>query len=104
MVHFKQALFKRKKTKFSILNKARRRDDFPLVFPKLFINNQVIKGKSSMKFLGIVLDENLSSKDHLKLTKNEVGKNKGLICKTEPYLKKDSLLALYFSYIHSLLH
>ena len=35
-----------KKTKFSIFHKASRRDDLPLVLPKLFINNQVIKRQS----------------------------------------------------------
>ena len=32
-----------KKPKFSIFHKAIRRDDLPLVLPKVFINNQVIK-------------------------------------------------------------
>ena len=90
-----------KKTKFSIFHKASRRDDLPLVLPKLFINNQLIKRQSSITFLGILLDENLSWKKHLKLTKNKVAKNIGLICKAKPYLNKDSLLVLYFSYIHS---
>ena len=49
-----------KKTKFSIFHKASRRDDLPLVLPKLFINNEVIKRQSSIKFLVILLDENLS--------------------------------------------
>ena len=47
------------------------------------------------------MDENLSWKEHLKLTENKVAKNIGLIYKAKPYLNKDSLLALYFSYIHS---
>ena len=71
------------------------------MLPKLFINNQVIKRQSSIKFLGILLDENLSLKEHLKLTENKIAKNIGLIYKAKPYLNKDSLLALYFSYIHS---
>ena len=72
----------------------------PLVLPKLFINNQVIKRQSSIKFLGILLDENLSLKEHLKLTENKIAKNIGLISKATPYLNKDSLLALCFFYIH----
>ena len=36
------------KTKFSIFHKASRRDDSPIVLPKIFINNQVIKRQSSM--------------------------------------------------------
>ena len=38
---------------------------------------------------------------HLKLTENKIAKNIELIYKAKPYLNKDSLLALYFSYIHS---
>ena len=35
------------------------------------------------------------------MTENNIAKNIGLIYKAEPYLNKDSLLTLYFSYIHS---
>ena len=64
--------------------------------PKLFVNNQVIKRQSSIKFLGILLDENLSWKEHLKLMGNKIAKKKiGLIYKAKPYLNKDSFLALY---------
>ena len=40
-------------------------------------------------------------KEHLKLTETEIAENIGLIFKAKLYLNKDSLLALYFSYIHS---
>ena len=43
----------------------------------------------------------MSWEEHLKLTENKVAKNIGLRYKAKPYLNKDSLLALYFSYIHS---
>ena len=49
-----------KKSKFSIFLKASRRDDLSLVLQNLFINNQVIKRQLSIKFLGILLYENLS--------------------------------------------
>ena len=83
----------------SIFHKASRRDDLPLVLPKFFINNQVIKKQSSIKFFGILFDENLSWKERLKSTENKIAKNIGH--KAKPYLNKDSLLALHFSYIHS---
>ena len=46
-----------KKTNFSIFYKASKRDDLPLVLSKLFINNQIIKRQSSIKFLSILLNE-----------------------------------------------
>ena len=64
-----------KKTKFSIFHKASRRDDSPLVLSKLFINNKIIKRQSSIKFLGILLDEYLPWKEHLKLTEKRIAKN-----------------------------
>ena len=61
----------------------------------LITKNQVIKRQSSIKFLGILLDENLSWKEHLKLTENKFAKKKtGLIYKARPYLNKDLFLAL----------
>ena len=63
--------------------------------------NQVTKRQPSIKFHGILLDVNLSWKEHLKLTENKIAKNIGLIYKAKPYLNKDSLLALYFFYIGS---
>ena len=90
-----------KNTKFSIFHKASRREHLPLVLRKLFINHRVMKRQSSTKFLVILLDGNLSCKEHLKLTENKMVKNIGLIYKAKPYLNKDPLLALYFSYIHS---
>ena len=49
-----------KKMKFSVFHKASKKDDLPLLLPNLFINNQVIKRQSSMKFLSILLNENMS--------------------------------------------
>ena len=71
------------------------------MLPKLFINNQVVKRQSSLELLGTLLDENLLWKKHLKLTESKIAKNIGLVYKAKTYLNKESLLALYFSYIHS---
>ena len=65
------------KTEFSLFHRASRRNDLLLVLPKLSVNNQIIQRQSSIKFLGILLDENLSWKEHLKLTRNKIAKNTG---------------------------
>ena len=89
------------KTKYSLFQKPSRVDDVPLKLPKLSINNQEIKRASYTKFLGVLLNENLSWKEHLKYTENKIAKSIGLMCKAKPLLDKDSLLSLYFSYIYS---
>ena len=65
------------------------------------INNQEIKRAFYAKFLGVLLEENLSWKEHLKYTENKIAKRVGLMYKAKPLLDKNSLLSLYFSYIHS---
>ena len=47
------------------------------------------------------MDENLSWKEHLKYNENKIAKNTGLMYKAKPFLDKDFLLSLCFSYIHS---
>ena len=89
------------KTNYSLFHKPSRVDDLPLQLPKLSINNQEIKRTSYTKFLGVLLDENLSWKEHLKYTQNKIAKSIGLMYKAKPFLDKDSLLSLYFSGIHS---
>ena len=90
-----------KKTKYSFFHKPSKKDDIPLVLPKLNINNSEIARTESIKFLGVLLDENLSWKTHIKYIENKISKNIGILFKARPFLNKKSLLSLYYSYIHS---
>ena len=56
--------FNVKITKYSFFHKPSKKDDIPLVLPKLNINNSEIARTESIKFLGVLLDENLSWKTH----------------------------------------
>ena len=53
-----------------------------------------MKRASYTKFLGVLLDENLSWKEHLKYTKNKIAKSTGLMYKAKHFLDKDSLMVL----------
>ena len=54
-----------------------------------------------LKFLGVLLDENLCWKEHIKYIESKIAKNIGLLYKAKPHIDKHSLLSLYHSYIHS---
>ena len=88
------------KTKYSFFHKPSKRDDIPLLLPKLNINNSEIERSECLKFLGVLLDENLCWKEHIKYIESKIAKNFGLLYKTKPYIDKHSLLSLYHSYIH----
>ena len=67
--------------------------------PELKIGNSIIKRKSSVKFLGVMLDENISWKDHIKTIEKKLAKNSGLLYRTKPYLGERSLKTKCFTYI-----
>ena len=48
----------------------------------LEVNKNTIERKTVSKFLGVILDENLSWKVHINIIKNEISKNLGLLYKT----------------------
>ena len=55
----------------------------------------------STKFLGVLLDQYLIWKPHIKYIENKIGKYIGLSLKAKPFVNRQSLLSLYYSYIHS---
>ena len=70
---------KKKKEKYSFFHKPSKKDDIPLVLPKLNINNSEIAQTESIKFLGVLLDENLSWKTLIKYIENKISKNIGIL-------------------------
>ena len=89
-----------KKAKYLFFHKPSQKQNIPLLLPKLIINNYQIQRTGSIKFLQVLLDENLSWKEHIKYNENKISKNLGLLYKSKHYLSKRSLLALYYSFIH----
>ena len=65
----------------------------------LKIKNHDIERVNKMKFLG-----DLSWKEHIKDLENKIAKNIGLMYSAKQFLDKESLLALYYSHIHSYLN
>ena len=92
------------KTKYSFFHKPSKKDDIPLRQTKIIIDSYEIQIKESIKFLGVLLDQHLTRKKHIKLTENKIAKNIDILYKARPYLDKKALLCLYYSYIHSYLN
>ena len=68
------------------------------------INNSEIARTESIKFLNVLLDENLSWKTHIKYIENKISKNIGILFKSRPFLNKKSIitLLLVYSQLHKL--
>ena len=66
------------KTKFSLFHKSGKRFSIRSPLPTLKINNHDIERVNTMKFLGVLLDDNLSWIEHIKYLENKIAKNVGL--------------------------
>ena len=75
-------------------------DYIPSHLPTLKINNHDIKRVNTIKFIGVLLDDNLSWKEHIKYLENKIAQNIGLMYRAKPFLDKEFLLTLYYSNIH----
>ena len=72
------------KTKFTLFHKSWDKDNLPLKLPILKINRFKIKRTTSIKFLGILVDENLTWNDHIHILENKFSKNIGLLYRAKP--------------------
>ena len=77
------------------------RKNIPLIIPNLQINNENINRERVSKFLGILIDENLSWKNQISAVHTKVSRNLGILYKSRHILPKHLLRQLYFSFIHS---
>ena len=69
--------------------------------PILKINDTEIKRKHSLKFLGVIIDENLTWKTHIEHLESKIAKNVGVLFKASKVLNTTCLKNIYFSLIHS---
>ena len=87
------------KTKFTLFDKVIQKDNIPLVLPPLKINNTLIKRVGHIKFLGVLLDENLTWKNHINLIENKISKSLGILHPAKFLLNQKSRKDIYFSFI-----
>ena len=104
MVLSKQAVTKCRKNQAFIVPKIRQKIQHPLSSTNVQNKQSHIEKVDTIKFLGVLLDDNFSWKEHIKYFENKIAKNVGLMYRAKPFLHKESLLALYYSYIHSYLN
>ena len=73
----------------------------PNHLPKLEIENIEIKRDSVTKFLGVLIDENLTWKPQIENVCKKVSKSIGVLYQARPFLSKHLLQQLYFAFVHS---
>ena len=64
------------------------------------VNGFTVEHESSIKILGVWIDENLIWRDHIHTNENKITKNIGLLYQGKPYLEDKCLKQIYFAYMH----
>ena len=59
------------KTKYTFFHKLNLSDNIPLQLQELKIHNTIISRERAIKFLGIIIDENLTWKNHIELIESK---------------------------------
>ena len=73
------------KTKFLLFHKSGKKYSIPSHLPTLNISNHDIERVNTIKFLGVLLDDNLSWKEHIKYLENKIAENIGLRYRAKPF-------------------
>ena len=87
------------KTKYVFFHKPKKKVPFNL--PTLKINSTEIKREQSLKFLGVIIDESLTWKEHIDILESKISKNIGVLYKASKLLNISCLKNIYFALIHS---
>ena len=84
------------KTHFMVFtNKKKRLNDL-----NILIDGTRIEEVKKTKFLGVIIDNKLSWKDHVAHVVGKVSRGLGMIIKARNYLNKQGLLTLYYSFVY----
>ena len=65
---------------------------------KLYIDDAIIKESSTIKYLGVILDNNLKWTSHIAFVKNKVAMGIGIIQRASTFLTKATLSKLYHTF------
>ena len=84
-----------------LFHKPRKKTSIPLNLPILKTYQTETKREQSLKFLGVMIDENLNWKSHIDILLNKISKNVGILYKASKLLNFKCLKDIYFALIHS---
>ena len=91
------------KTKWLIIHSSAKKRQMPSSLPELSIDKIIIKRDTTLKFLRVLIDENLTWKNHIDYVSSKISKNIGILYKAREILNRNNLRQLYFAFIQSYL-
>jgi hypothetical protein len=91
-----------KKKHFMIFKSKRKKINRPLI--PLQMNSEYLQEVTYTKFLGIIIDNELSWSQHINYIKGKIAKGIGIIGKAKHLLNQETLKTLYYSFVYPYLN
>ena len=66
----------------------------------LKFNSDHIQNTKELRYLGVLIDKNISFSSHIKMLETKVTRNVGILFKLNKYLPTSALKTLYYALIH----
>ena len=85
------------KTHFILFKSSRKKLRSELT---LKIKDQIISQVEYTKFLGVIIDSNLSWKQHINSVANKISKLTGILCKARHFVTRPLLKSIYYALIY----
>ena len=92
------------KTKWTIFYPTSKKRFMPTKFPELFIDGITLERETVTKFLGVIIDENVTWKAHINTISTKISKSIGILYRARLIIPRKQLNQLYFSFVHSYLN
>ena len=77
-----------RKTKYTLFHKKSSKKNLPLKLQALKIADDNIERKTAKKFLGILLDENISWEEHIRMAETKLAKNVELLYRAKAFTRR----------------
>lgn len=72
----------------------------PETVPPIYLNNDVIHFKTQIKYLGVIVDQNLKFNIHISEICKKISKSIGILYNMRKYLPLPALISLYYSLVY----
>ena len=87
------------KTMYTLFCSKKLEEDLPLKLPNLYIGGKLLSRSRYTKFLGVLIDENLTWNKQIHTLENKISSQIGIISRARKFINNDAMKLLYHAFV-----